>query len=151
MKGLHKHMITSKERAFLRSLANKIDSSVQIGKGGINENMLTLVEDILEKKELVKVHVLENAFADVRDVCHELSSLVHAEEVQVIGRRFVLYKESRENKRINLNKLTVKTEEKKENKKEIKPLYKAKKKLAEERKKAKEAREKRAKYFKKQR
>lgn len=142
-------MITSKERAFLRSLANKIDSTVQIGKGGINENMVKLVSDILEKKELVKVHVLENSFADVRDVCHELSELVHAEEVQVIGSKFVLYKESKENKKINLNTLTVRTEEKKDTKKSVKPLYKAKKKLAMERKKTAEAREKRAKYFKK--
>ena len=144
-------MITSKERAFLRSLANKIDATVQVGKGGINENMIALVRDILEKKELVKVHVLENSFSDVRDVCHELSSIINAEEVQVIGSKFVLYKESRENKRINLKTLTVKSDEKKDNKKEVKPLYKAKKKLVEERKKAKEAREKRAKYFKKQR
>ena len=144
-------MITSKERAFLRSIANKIDSTVQIGKGGIGENTISLVRDILEKKELVKIHVLENSFADVKDVCHELSSIINAEEVQVIGSKFVLYKESRENKRINLKTLTVKSEEKKDNKKEVKPLYKAKKKLADERKKAKEAREKRAKYFKKQR
>ena len=95
-------MITSKERAFLRSLANKIDATVQVGKGGINENMIALIRDILEKKELVKVHVLENSFSDVRDVCHELSSIINAEEVQVIGSKFVLYKESRENKRINL-------------------------------------------------
>ena len=97
-------MITSKQRAFLRSLANKIDATVQVGKGGINENMKKLVEDILEKKELVKVHVLENSFSDTRDVCHELSELVGAEEVQVIGSKFVLYKESGQNKRIDLAK-----------------------------------------------
>jgi len=104
-------MITSKQRAFLRSLANKLDATVQVGKGGINENMQKLVEDILEKKELVKVHVLENAFSDTRDVCRELATLVGAEEVQVIGSKFVLYKESRENKRIDINKLTVKKDE----------------------------------------
>ncbi len=141
-------MITSKQRAFLRSLANKIDATVQIGKGGINENLKKLVEDILEKKELVKVHVLDNAFSDTRDVCHELSELVGAEEVQVIGSKFVLYKESKENKRIDLKKLLVKTEDKKP-KHEVKPLYKAKKKAQEEQKRVREERERRAKYFKK--
>jgi len=141
-------MITSKQRAFLRGLANKIDATVQVGKGGINENMKKLVEDILEKKELVKVHVLENSFSDTRDVCHELSELVGAEEVQVIGSKFVLYKASAENKRIDLNKLIVKEENKKP-KVEVKPLYKAKQKLAKERKRVQEQKEKRAKYIKK--
>ena len=98
-------MITSKERAFLRGLANKIDATVQIGKGGINDNLKKLVEDTLEKRELIKVHVLDNAFSEVRDLCHELSALVCAEEVQVIGRKFVLYRESKENKRIDLKRL----------------------------------------------
>ena len=141
-------MITSKQRAFLRSLANKIDATVQIGKGGINENMQKLVEDTLERKELIKIHVLDNAFADTRDMCHELSALVGAEEVQVIGSKFVLYKESLENKRIDLRTLTVKTEPKK-TKAEVKPLYKAKKKAAAERKRAREERERKAKFFKK--
>ena len=148
MKGMYKHMITSKERAFLRGLANNIEATVQIGKGGINENMQKLVCDILENKELVKVHVLDNSFSDVRDVCNELSELVGAEQVQVIGSKFVLYKESKENKKIDLKKLTVKTETKKP-KKEVKPLYKAKQKVAKERKRVAEEKEKRAKYFKK--
>lgn len=141
-------MITSKQRAFLRGLANKLETTVQVGKGGINENMQKLVEETLEKKELIKVHVLENAFSETRDVCHELSALVGAEEVQVIGNRFVLYKQSRENKRIDLKTLTVKPEEKK-TKPAVKPLYKAKKKVALERKKTREQKEKRTKYFKK--
>ncbi len=137
-------MITSKQRAFLRSLANKLDATVQVGKGGINENMQKLVEDILEKKELVKVHVLENAFSDTRDVCRELATLVGAEEVQVIGSKFVLYKESRENKRIDINKLTVKKDEPKKPKTEVKPLYKAK-----EKKRLREEKERKVKFFKK--
>ncbi len=142
-------MITSKQRAFLRSLANKLDATVQVGKGGINENMQKLVEDILEKKELVKVHVLENAFSDTRDVCRELATLVGAEEVQVIGSKFVLYKESRENKRIDINKLTVKKDESKKPKTEVKPLYKAKEKTAKEKKRLREEKERKAKFFKK--
>ena len=140
-------MITSKERAFLRGLANKIDATVQIGKGGINDNLKKLVEDTLEKRELIKVHVLDNAFSEVRDMCHELSTLVGAEEVQVIGGKFVLYKESKENKKIDLKRLAVREEPKA--KKEVKPLYKAKKKANLEKKKLAEEREKKAKFFKK--
>jgi len=144
-------MITSKQRAFLRGLANKIDASVQVGKGGINENMLKLVNDTLEKHELIKVHVLENAFSETSDVCHELASLVCAEEVQVIGSKFVLYKESKENKRIDINKLIVKEDTGKKDKKQIKPLHKAKAIAARERKRAEEEKKKRNKFFKEQR
>ena len=144
-------MITSKQRAFLRGLANKIDASVQVGKGGINDNMIGLVRDILEKKELIKIHVLENAFSDTRDVCHELSEIINAEEVQVIGSKFVLYKESRENKKIDLNKLMVKTEQQKNEKPKVKPLHKAKAAADKERRKIAENKKKRDKFFKEQR
>ncbi len=142
-------MITSKQRAFLRSLANKIQATVQIGKGGINDNMLTLIEDTLEKHELVKVHVLENSFSDPRDLCREVASLVGAEEVQVIGNKFVLYKQSKENKKIDIKTLTVKQNA--EQKKQVKPLYKAKAKAAKEKKRLLEEKEKRNRFFKAQR
>ncbi|MBQ8588000.1 MAG: ribosome assembly RNA-binding protein YhbY [Clostridia bacterium] len=144
-------MITSKQRAFLRGLANKIDATVQVGKGGINENMVKLVCDTLEKHELIKVHVLENSFSDTADVCHELARAADAEEVQVIGSKFVLYKESRDNKKINLNKLTVKTDEPKRQKNSVKPLYKAKAIAAKERKRQDEEKKKRDRFFKEKR
>ena len=149
---MFKPMITSKQRAFLRGLANKIDATVQIGKGGINDNMIQLVRDTLEKKELIKIHVLENSFSDPRDVCHELSEIINAEEVQVIGSKFVLYKESREHKKINLNKLTVKTEDSApKSKPQVKPLHKAKANAVKERKRQEENKKKRDKFFKEQR
>jgi len=138
-------VITGKQRAFLRGLANKIDATVQVGKGGVSENMVSLVNDLLEKNELVKVHVLENSLSDTRDVCHELSGLTNAEEVQVIGSKFVLYKESRENKKIDLKNLTLKVEKKV--KKEVKPLYKAKEAARKERKRKEEKRLKAKKFF----
>ncbi|MBR3933977.1 MAG: ribosome assembly RNA-binding protein YhbY [Clostridia bacterium] len=95
-------MITSKERAYLRSLSNGIDCIFQIGKGGINENQLKQINDALEKRELVKVHVLENSFLDTRSVCDEVASVLGAEPVQVIGKKFIIYKESKENKTIDL-------------------------------------------------
>jgi len=139
-------MISSKQRAFLRGIANKIDATVQVGKGGISENMISLVNDLLEKNELVKVHVLENSLSDTKDVCHELSEAVRAEEVQVIGSKFVLYKESRENKKIDLKNLTLKVAEKKPQK-QVKPLYKAKEAARKERKRKEEKRLKTKKFF----
>lgn len=139
-------MISSKQRAFLRGLANKIDATVQVGKGGISENMISLVNDLLEKNELVKVHVLENSLSDPKDVCHELSSATNAQEVQVIGSKFVLYKESRENRKIDLKNLTLKVTEKKP-KKDVKPLYKAKEAARKEKKRKEEKRLKAKKFF----
>ena len=96
-------MLTSKERAYLRGLANGIDCIFQIGKGGINENQLKQINDALEKSELVKIHVLENSFLDTRSVCDEVAALLGAEPVQSIGKKFIIYKESKENKTIDLS------------------------------------------------
>ena len=100
-------MITSKQRAFLRGLANNKNSTFQIGKGGISDAQIELINNALEKHEIVKIHVLENALADARSVCDEVSALTGAEQVQVIGSRFVLYKESKENKTIDLKNLKI--------------------------------------------
>lgn len=144
-------MITSKQRAFLRGLANKIDATVQVGKGGINDNMLSLIRDTLEKHELIKIRVLENSFSDPKDICHEISSIIAAEEVQVIGSKFVLYKESRENKKINLKTLSVKEPQTQKVKKQVKPLHKAKAIATKERKRVMEERKRRNKFFSEQR
>lgn len=95
-------MITSKQRSYLRRLANEIDPIFQIGKGGIGENMIRQINDALEARELIKVNVLKNAIADTSDICHRIAELTGADVVQVIGNKFVLYKESKENKKIEL-------------------------------------------------
>ena len=95
-------MLSSKQRAYLRSLANNIPSIFQIGKGGINDNLVQQVNDALEARELIKVHVLKNSLLDTREVAEELAGLTGSETVQIIGNKFVLYKESRENKTIQL-------------------------------------------------
>ena len=100
-------MITSKQRAFLRGLANNKNSTFQIGKGGVSDAQIELINAALEKHEIVKIHVLENALVDARSVCNEVSALTGAEQVQVIGSRFVLYKESKENKTIDLKNLKI--------------------------------------------
>ena len=139
-------MLTGKQRAFLRGLANKTDATIQVGKCGINDNMVRLVSDSLEKNELVKVHVLENAVADTRDVCFELAQRTGAEGVQIIGSKFVLYKQSSQNMRIDLRRLVVRPE-KAQKANSVKPLYKAKETLRKERKRADEERRKKREFF----
>lgn len=95
-------MLTGKQRSFLRSLANNIDPIFQIGKGGLNDNLIKQVKDALEARELIKLTMLKNSSSDLREVCNEIADITGAETVQVIGNRFVLYKESRENKLIEL-------------------------------------------------
>lgn len=89
-------MLTGKQRGYLRGLANGIDAIFQIGKSGINDNLVKQVNDALEARELVKIHVLETAEGDVRDLCGALCEQAHAEAVQVIGRRFSVYKAAKE-------------------------------------------------------
>lgn len=96
-------MINSKQRAYLRGLANKIPALYQVGKDGVGENMIELINDALEARELIKAHVLDNAFMTAREAAVELAEATNADVVQVIGNKFVLYKESKENKKIELN------------------------------------------------
>lgn len=95
-------MLTSKQRSYLRSLANGIEPIFQVGKGGVGENMIKQFNDALEARELVKASVLKNSLADTRQICEEVASLAGAEIVQVIGNKFVLYKESKDDKVIVL-------------------------------------------------
>ena len=95
-------MITSKQRAYLRGLANGIPAIMQIGKGGIGENLIKTVSDALEARELIKMTVLENSMESPKDVANELASLVDADVVGVVGRKIILYRESVNNKRIEI-------------------------------------------------
>lgn len=89
-------MLTSKQRAQLRAMAATADTIVQIGKGGITENVVTQVKDALKARELIKGRVLENAMLTAREACDALAQMCLAEPVQVIGTKFVLYKENHE-------------------------------------------------------
>ena len=87
-------MLTSKQRAYLRSLGNELEPIVQVGKGGLSPNLITQVDEALEARELLKVRVLKNALADVRDVAEELAEETDADVVQVIGNIIMLYREA---------------------------------------------------------
>ena len=86
--------LTSKQRAQLRGLANNMDTILQVGKDGINENLVKQLDDALEARELVKCRVLENSLLTAREACQELCVLTRSEPVQVIGTKFVLYRTS---------------------------------------------------------
>lgn len=94
--------MTSKQRAYLRSLANTMQPIVHVGKDGVNDNMVKQVWDALEARELIKGTVLQNAPVDAREAITELCERTHAEPVQCIGNKFVIYRRASENPRIEL-------------------------------------------------
>ena len=98
--------LTSKQRAQLRGLANGIDTILQVGKEGIGKNLIRQADDALEARELIKGRVLDNNLEyDARTAAAELAKATRSEVVQVIGTRFVLYRESHsvpKDKRIQL-------------------------------------------------
>ena len=84
-------MLTSKQRATLRGIASTYETIFQVGKGGISETLIQQVKDALRKRELIKLHVLDNCPMDAREAAAELAEATGAEVVQVIGSRFVLF------------------------------------------------------------
>ena len=95
-------MITSKQRSYLRSLAHNIGPTVYIGKAGVTDNVIKEIDQCLEARELVKIKLQEGAELDAKTVANELAPGLRAEFVQAIGRKFTLYRESKENKQIEL-------------------------------------------------
>ncbi len=96
--------ITSKQRAQLRSLAMHEDTIIQIGKGGVTDAVIESVSNALRARELVKGKVLENSMLTAREACDALSEACKAEQVQVIGTKFVLYKRNPKEPKIELVK-----------------------------------------------
>ncbi|MHC0035838.1 ribosome assembly RNA-binding protein YhbY [Pseudoneobacillus sp. C159] len=95
-------MLSGKQKRFLRSKAHHLNPIFQVGKGGVNENMVKQIADALEARELLKVSVLQNCDEDKDEVAEQLANGTKAELVQIIGNIIVLYKESVENKQIQL-------------------------------------------------
>ena len=96
--------LTSKQRSQLRGLAAAEDTIIQVGKGGINENLIASVASALKARELVKGKVLENSMLTAREACDALAEACRAEQVQVIGTKFVLYKRNEKEPKIELVK-----------------------------------------------
>ena len=94
--------MTSKQRAFLRSLSNSLNAILQIGKNGINDNLMKQVDDALEARELIKLSVLETAPEDNRALAEELATSTNSDVVQVIGNKITLYRSRKKNSKIQL-------------------------------------------------
>lgn len=94
--------LTSKQRAYLKSLASDLDCIVQIGKGSLTPELTEAVNETFNKRELIKVNVLKNCLDDPRAIAEALAERTHSTVVMVIGRKIVLYKENKDNKKIEL-------------------------------------------------
>ncbi len=98
-------MLTSKQRAKLRAMGNPLDTIFQIGKGGIGAETVKQIANALEARELIKARVLETCDYTAREAADALAKAIGADVVAVTGTRFLLYKESVNKKRIDLEKL----------------------------------------------
>ena len=91
--------MTSKQRAYLKSLAMTMDPILQIGKSSVTTEVTASVAEALEARELIKIHVLQNCADDVRQLAEILAERTHSQVVQVIGKKIVLYKEGKDEKK----------------------------------------------------
>jgi Predicted RNA-binding protein containing KH domain, possibly ribosomal protein len=95
--------MTSKQRAYLRSMANTMDVVLYVGKEGVTANTIKEAYDVLESREIIKCSVQQGAPVGAKEACAQICEKTGAEPIQCIGRKFVIYRESRENKRIDLS------------------------------------------------
>ena len=91
--------MTSKQRAYLKSLAMKMDPIIQIGKSSLTPELTKAVEEALTARDLIKISVLQNCLDDPRSLADMLAERTHSQVVQVIGKKIVLYREGKEDKK----------------------------------------------------
>lgn len=92
-------MITSKQRAYLKGLAMTMDPILQLGKGGLTPENTASVDEALAARELIKINVLQNCLEDSRQIAETLAERTRSQVVQVIGRKIVLYREGKDDKK----------------------------------------------------
>ncbi len=97
-------MLTSKQRAYLRGMANSLDSIFQVGKNGVTPELRDAVDKALEARELIKMNVLDNTMTGAKEAAGILADRTGADVVQVIGNRFVLFRQSKKKPVIALPK-----------------------------------------------
>lgn len=95
--------LTSKQRAYLKSLAQKIDPIFQLGKNGLTPEVTEAVGQALDARELIKISVLQNCLEDPRDMAGRLADRTKSVVVQVIGKKIILYKPAKKNPKITLS------------------------------------------------
>ena len=91
--------MTSKQRAYLKSFAMKLDPILQLGKSGVTPENTASVEEALAARELIKISVLQNCMDDPRAMAEVLAERTHSQVVQVIGKKIVLYREGKKDKK----------------------------------------------------
>lgn len=97
-------MLTGKQRSFLKSIANGEKAITQIGKAGITDSFIQQLDLALESREIVKVTILETSLLDTKETANEVANILAAEFVQSIGNKFVIYRKSKNNPKIQLPK-----------------------------------------------
>lgn len=93
-------MLNGKKRSYLKSMANGLKATSQIGKEGISQEFLEQLDDQLKARELVKVNILDNAGIDAKEAANAICESIRAEFVQAIGSKFTIYKKNNENPKI---------------------------------------------------
>ncbi|NLC17746.1 MAG: ribosome assembly RNA-binding protein YhbY [Clostridiales bacterium] len=94
--------MTTKQRAYLKGLAMNLDPIFQLGKSSLTPEITEAISEALEARELVKIHVLKNCLDDPKELAQVLAERTHSQVVQVIGKKIVLYRESKDKKKIIL-------------------------------------------------
>ena len=95
---------TSKQRAYLMSLASTLNPIFQIGKSSLTPEVTNAIAEAFNNRELIKISVLKNCFDDPREIAQMVAERTHSSVVQVIGKKIALYKENKDNKKIELPK-----------------------------------------------
>lgn len=89
-------MLTGKQRSYLKKMAHEMSPIVFIGKSDLTDNILDEADRLLEKRELIKIKIQEGSLLDAKDTANEMAKVLGAEYVQSIGKKFVLYRRSKE-------------------------------------------------------
>lgn len=97
-------MISGKQRAYLRKLGHELQPIIQIGREGVSDTLVAAIGEALEKREMIKITILETAMLDTRTTCDDIAERLNAEPVQAIGNKFILYRKSsnEKNRKIEL-------------------------------------------------
>ena len=96
--------MTSKQRAYLRSLANNLTAIFQVGKNGISDNLIKQVDDALEARELIKLNVLETSPDEITEIANLLAQKTNSDLVQIVGNKITLFRQKKKDSKINLPK-----------------------------------------------
>lgn len=96
--------LTSKQRAYLSGAASTLDPIFQIGKASLTPEIITALDEALEKRELIKVSVLKNCIDDPTEIAHVVAERTHSAVVKVIGKKIILFRQAKKNTKFDLPK-----------------------------------------------